>query len=87
MNHFTLPALREDQPAVVLLHVGSNDINNQTKVKINDEKLTWDIINIVKSCKNIGVKKVVISMIFPKTNIALTPLIRQVIDYLWNSVY
>ena len=32
--------LHKDQPDVVLLHVGSNDINNQTKDKINTEKLT-----------------------------------------------
>ena len=41
-----------------------------------------DIINIGKSCINFGVKKVVISSILPKKNIALTRLIRQVNDSL-----
>ena len=35
LNHFILPTLHEDQPDVVLLHIGSNDVNNQTKDRIN----------------------------------------------------
>ena len=31
LNHYILPTLHEDHPDVVLLHIGSNDINNQTK--------------------------------------------------------
>ena len=54
-------------------------LNNQTKDKINTEKLTGDIINIGKPCIDLGVKEVVIS-ILPKKNIALTRLIRQVND-------
>ena len=69
-----------DQPDVVLLHIGSNDINIQTEDRINTEKLMGDIINIGKSCINLGVKEVVISSILPKKNIALTRLIRQVND-------
>ena len=69
-----------DQPDVVLLHIGSNDINIQTEDRINTEKLMGDIINIGKSCINLGVKEVVISSILPKKNIALTHLIRQVND-------
>ena len=69
-----------DQPDVVLLHIGSNDINIQTEDRINTEKLMGDIINIGKSCINLGVKEVVISSILPKKNIALTHLIQQVND-------
>ena len=74
--------LHEDQPDVVLLHIGSNDINNQIKDKTNTEKLTEDIINIGKSCINLGVKEVIISSILPKNNIALTRIIRQMNDSL-----
>ena len=35
---------------LLLLHIGSNDINNQKEDKTNAEKLTEDIINIGKSC-------------------------------------
>ena len=82
LNHYVLPTLHEDHPDVVLLHTDSNDINNQTKDRVNIEKLTWDIINIGKCCIDLGVKKVVISSILPKRNIALTRLIRQINDSL-----
>ena len=51
------------------------------KYRINTEKLTGDIINICKSCIDLGVKEIVIS-ILPKKNITLTRLIRQANDSL-----
>ena len=57
-------------------------INNQTEDIINTEKLTGDIINIGKSCINLGVKDVVMSSILPRKNIALTCLIQEVEDSL-----
>ena len=65
-----------------MLHIGYNDVNNQTKYKINTGELTENIINIGISCIDLGVKEVVISSILPKKNIALTRLIRQVSDSL-----
>ena len=59
--------------------IGSIDINNQTNNRINTEKLTGDFINIGKSCINLGVKEVVIS-ILPKKSIALTRLIRCIFN-------
>ena len=82
LNHSILPTLHQDPPDVVLLHIGSSDINNQAENRINTEKLTGDIINIGKSCIDLGVKEVVISSILPKKNIALTRFIRQVNDNL-----
>ena len=55
--------LQEGQPDVVLFCISSNDINNQTKNKINTENLKEDIINIGKSCINLCVKEVIISSI------------------------
>ena len=69
-THYSIINLHEDQPDVVLLHIGSDDINNETKGKINTEKLTGDIINIGKSCIDLGVKEVVISSVLPKQSIA-----------------
>ena len=51
------------------------------KDRINAEKLTGDIINICKSCIDLGVKEVVISSTLPKI-IGLTRLIWQVNDSL-----
>ena len=82
LNHYVLPTLHGDHSDVVLLHTGSNDINNQTKDRVNIEKLTWDIINIGKCCIDLDMKEVVISSILPKRNIALTRLTRQVNDSL-----
>ena len=82
LNHNILPTLHEDHPDVVLLHIGFNDINNQTKDRIATEKLMADIINIGKSCIDLDVKEVVISSILPKKNFALIRLIRQVNDTL-----
>ena len=81
-NHYILPTLHENQPDVVLLHIGSNCINNQVKDRINTEKLTGDIIISGKSCIDLGVEEEVISSILPKKNIALTRLMRQVDDSL-----
>ena len=82
LNHYILPTLHEDHPDVVLLRIGSNDIHNQTKDRINTEKLKGDIINIGKSCINLDVKVVIISSILPKKDIILTYLIQQVNDSL-----
>ena len=82
MCHYIPSTSHEDELDVVLLHIGSNDINNQRNNKINTEKLTEGIINIGSSCINLGVKEVTISSILPENNIALTHLIRQVNDIL-----
>ena len=82
LNHYILPTLYEDHREIVLRHIGSNDINNQAKDRINTGNLTGDIINIGKSCIDLCVKEVMISSILPKKNIALTRLIRLVNDSL-----
>ena len=82
LNDYILATLHEDHHDIVLLHIGSNDINNQTKDRINTEKLTGDIINIGKPCIDLGVKEVVISSILLKKNIALIRFIQQVNDSL-----
>ena len=75
--NYILPTLHEDHSDVSLLHIVSNDINNQRKDRINTEKLKGDIINTVKSYVNFGVKKVLISSILPNKNIALTRLMQR----------
>ena len=77
MNHYILTTLHKDQPDVVLLHIGSNDINNRIKDK-KTEELTEDIVSIGKSCIDLGVREVIIRSILPKHNTVLTRLIRQV---------
>ena len=71
LNRYILPTLHENQPDVVLLHIHSNDLNNQTKTEINTEKLAGDIVNIGKFCIDLGVKEVAVSSILPEKNTAL----------------
>ena len=47
LNPYILPTLHEDQPIVVLLHIGSNDINKQTKDRINTGKLMGILSTLV----------------------------------------
>ena len=57
-----------------MVHVGWNDINNQTSDKLNTETLTEAInigINIGKFCINFGVTKVIMLSVLPKTKITL----------------
>ena len=53
--------------------------------KLNTEKPTEVIINIGKSWIDLGVKRVIILLILPKNNIALTRLIQQLKDSLKDS--
>ena len=53
--------------------------------KLNTEKPTEVIINIGKSWIDLGVKRVIILLILPKNNIALTRLIQQLKDNLKDS--
>ena len=46
-NHYILPTLHEDHPDVVLLHIGSNHIANQTKDAINTDQLTEILSTLV----------------------------------------
>ena len=54
LNHYILLTPQQDQPGVVLLHIGSNDINNETKDPLNIKKLAEDIINNGKCRINFG---------------------------------
>ena len=67
---------------LLLLHIDSNDINNQKEDKTNAEKLTENIINVGKSCINFSVKEAIISSTLTKNNTALTRLIQQANDIL-----
>ena len=57
MPYLRLRTPHEDQPNVVVLLVGSNDINKQTGGKDNDETIAKDIVNIFKCCITFREKK------------------------------
>ena len=53
LNHYIPPTLHEDQPDFVLIHIGSNDINNQAEDKINTEMITRGILSTLVNLASI----------------------------------
>ena len=82
LDHFIAPILEEDQPDIVIIHVGSNDITHNTINNIDAKDISKRIIDIGKKCLLYGVKEVIISSIFIKRQVKLTRIIRQVNDHL-----
>ena len=52
LNHQIIPALSEDKPVILVIHVGVNDIMNRT----DSDDLILQIGRIGVTCKNYGVK-------------------------------
>ena len=82
LEYYVSPTLDEDKPDVVVIHVGSNDVNHENFDRINVTEISERIINIGKQCLYYGVKEVLISSIFPKKQIKLTSIIREINDIL-----
>ena len=55
--HHVLPKMKEDKPDSVLIHIGTNDINNHKFYAVSPEKLALGIIKIGRTCKSFNVKK------------------------------
>ena len=82
MKHYIIPSLNEQNPDVIVIHVGGNDINFRNKDNINEKELAKNIINVAMICRNSGVPDVLISEILPKKSNILTAIIRRVNDEL-----
>ena len=85
LDHFITPKLVEDEPDIVIIHIGSNDITHNTVDQIDVKDIVNRIINIGKKCLSYGVKQVIISSIFIKKQLKLTRIIRQVNDFLLDE--
>ena len=55
LGHHVLPILKEDKPDSVLIHIGTNDINNHKLYAVSPEKLASDIIETDRTCKSFKV--------------------------------
>ena len=51
LGHHGLPILKKDKPDSVLIHIGTNDVNNHNLYAVSPEKLASDIIEIGRTCK------------------------------------
>ena len=78
LDHFITPTLEEDQPDIVIIHIGSNDITYNAVDQRDVKDIVNRIINIGKKCLSCGVKEVIISSIFINKQFKLTRIIRQV---------
>ena len=81
LDHFTTPTLVEDQPDIVIIHIGSNDITHNTVNQTDVKDIVNRIINIGKKCLSYGVKELIISSIFMKKPFKLTRIINRLMTY------
>ena len=82
LGHYIIPTLMEDQPEIVVIHIGSNDVTHENYDHINIGDLAQKIIDIGKQCLFNGVKEILISSIFLKKQLKLTRIIREINDVL-----
>ena len=78
LRHYIIPALIDDKPDAIVIHVGTNDILNHA----NHEDIARSIINIGLDCKKNGVNEVLISSVLVKKNRNLTAIVSLVNDML-----
>jgi hypothetical protein len=75
--HHTLPYLHENLPETVLIHTGTNDLNEKLIHVTRPDELARCIIDIGKTCKGFGVKKVGISSILPRNDKNVQRMIKE----------
>ena len=83
LNYHIMPSLLREKPDIVLINIGSNDINFKN-LTIDLCDLAQQIIDLGFLCKQYGVKEVIISSIIPKKSVRLTCLIRELNEKLKN---
>ena len=66
-----MPILEEDKPDSMLIHIGTNDLNNHNLYAVSPEKLASDIIEIGRTCKVFNVKEVFISSVLCRNEVIL----------------
>ena len=86
LGHHVLPILKEDKPYSVLMHVGTNDVNNHNLYAVSPEKLASGIIEIGRTCKSFKVKEVFISSVLCRNEVILSKQIIVLTSCLINYV-
>ena len=82
LDHFITPVLEDDRLDIMIIRVGSNDITHNSINNTDAKRISKRIVNITKKYLLYGVKEVIISSIFIKSQFKLTRIIRQVNDHL-----
>ena len=78
--HYSLPTLKEENPEVVVIHVGCNNLSSKKGevLSVNVNEVADDIIKIGKACYDNGVSKVFISSLVYNKNFNKQKLINEV---------
>ena len=68
LQHHVLPFLHESLPETVVIHAGTNDLNENKLHITQPDELARSILDIGKVCKQFGVKNIGISAIVPQND-------------------
>ena len=82
INHHVLPFLHENLPEIVIIHSGTNDINENLIHITRPDELARTVVNIAKTCKNFGVTNIGVSSILPQRNQNVCKIIQETNDLL-----
>ena len=77
MGHHVLPILKEDKPDSVLIHIGTNDVNNHKLYVVSPKKLASNIIEIGRTCKSFNVNEVFVSSVLCQNETILSNQINR----------
>ena len=58
LHLYIIPSLLKEKPDTVVFHIGSNNITHRIFEDFNADKLTDEVIDIGKMCRQYGVKDV-----------------------------
>ena len=72
LDDYVVPALADESPHSVIIHIGSNDITKSNYNNVNVENLAKKIINIEVKCKTYKVCNIAISSILVRSDPKLT---------------
>ena len=73
-----IPTIKEQNPDVVIIHVGSNNVNYENVENFTSREIAENIIKVAEQCRSLGVEKVVISSVLIKKSLHLGKFIRNV---------
>ena len=76
IKHFVAPTLVEDEPGVIIIHVGCNDVTKQKWTLLILINLQM-ILLILQNYVLVLVLRILLSSVLPKRNISLTRIIRE----------
>ena len=82
LQYHILPTLTDENPDVVLIHVGTNDITKFNRESVDPNVVAQNIVNIADSCKSHGVNEVFISSILTRNDFKLNEMIGQTNHFL-----